>query len=197
VSLPVPERGALPEGRIALLFTDIEGSTALLHALGDAYGSVLDAHDRLLRQVFDEFGGVEVDNEGDGFFVVFADLDRAVAAARAAQARLDAEPWPGGKAPRVRMALHAGQPRVRGRRYWGIDVNYASRLCMAAHGGQVLLSASMRSAVPDERTESLGEHGLKDFATPRELFLWSSRLRPGTSSRHHAPCPWSEPTCPR
>ena len=60
-------RTNLPEGRLALLFTDIAGSTALLHRLGDDYGDLLDAHDVLLRGIWHEFGGIEVDNEGDAF----------------------------------------------------------------------------------------------------------------------------------
>jgi predicted ATPase/class 3 adenylate cyclase len=161
---------ALPEGRVALLFTDIEGSTALLLGLGDAYGDVLAQHDEIMRSAWSNHGGVEVDNEGDSFFVVFDEPARAVAAAHEVQTRIAQSTWPDGADVRVRMGLHAGRPHVHGRRYWGIDVNYAARLCSAAHGGQVLMSASMKAEVPAQPVESLGEHGLKDFATPRELF---------------------------
>ncbi len=160
----------LPSGRVALLFTDVQGSTALLHELGDAFGDVLDEHDRILRGVWEEFGGVEVDNEGDAFFVAFADHARAIDAVTAAQQRLGAGAWPDGVQLKVRMALHSGEPAIRGRKYWGVDVHYAARLGSAAHGGQVLLSAAMRAAAPHAPVELVGAHGLKDFPAPRQLF---------------------------
>lgn len=160
----------LPGGRVALLFTDVEGSTALLHRLGNHYGDVLDAHDRILRQAWADHGGVEVDNEGDAFFVAFQDHDRAIAAATKAQQALAANRWPDGVRVLVRMGLHSGNPAIRGHKYWGVDVHYAARLGAAAHGGQVLLSADMRSQVPGAAAASLGRHGVKDFPIARELF---------------------------
>ena len=104
----------LPDGRVALLFTDVQGSTALLHRLGTAYGDVLDEHDRILRGVWEEFDGVEVDNEGDAFFVAFADHARAIEAVAAAQQRLTAGAWPDGVQVKVWMALLSGEPAIRG-----------------------------------------------------------------------------------
>lgn len=161
---------SLPGGRVALLFTDVQGSTVLLHQLGDGYGEVLDEHDRILRGVWAEFGGVEVDNEGDAFFVAFVDHDRAIEAATAAQQRLAAAAWPDGVQVKVRMGLHSGEPVIRGHKYWGVDVHYAARLGSAAHGGQVVLSADMRSQLPRVEVESLGRHAVKDFPVSRELF---------------------------
>lgn len=155
---------------MALLFTDIAGSTAMLHDLGDDYGDLLDAHDALLREVWDEFGGIEVDNEGDAFFVVFTDHEVAAVAAEAVVRRCAERDWPGGARLRLRLGLHSGEPRVRGHHYWGVDVHYAARLCSAAQGGQVLLSAAMRAQLAGRDVESLGAHGLKDFPVPRELF---------------------------
>ena len=129
-----------------MLFTDIEGSTRLLHEIGDLYGDVLAEHDRLLRSVWSAHGGVVVHAEGDAFFVAFADVEAAVNAAAAAQLALDASRWAHGGRLRVRMGVHTGSPRVIGNDYWGVDVHYAARLCAAAHGGQVLLSASTASA---------------------------------------------------
>jgi class 3 adenylate cyclase len=64
---------ALPAGTVTFLFTDIEGSTRLLHELGDGYAGVLADHRRLLRDAFGRHDGVEVDTQGDSFFVAFAD----------------------------------------------------------------------------------------------------------------------------
>ena len=75
----------LPTGEVTLLFSDIEGSTRLLHRLGDTYGDVLATHHQVLRTVWDEFGGVEVNTEGDSFFMAFSQAAAAVEAAMAAQ----------------------------------------------------------------------------------------------------------------
>ncbi len=155
---------------MSLLFTDIEGSTRLLHEIGDVYGEVLSEHDRLLRGVWEAHGGVVVGTEGDAFFVAFSDPAEAVAAALEAQSALARYRWPHGGAVRVRMGLHTGSPRVRDGDYWGVDVHYAARLCSAAHGGQVLLGASTRELVPTAPVDDLGEHALKDFPVPRRLF---------------------------
>ena len=183
--MAVSERPRLPEGTVTLLFTDIEGSTRLLHEIGDLYGDVLAEHDRLLRRVWAAHGGVVVDTEGDAFFVAFTDAAEAVAAAASAQSALDAHRWPHGGCLRVRMGLHTGSPRLRGSNYWGRDVHYAARLCAAAHGGQVLLSESTRALVADVAVDDLGEHGLKDFAVPRRLF----HLRLGGAGAERFPPP--------
>ncbi len=153
-----------------MLFTDIEGSTRLLHEIGDLYGDVLAEHDRLLRAVWSAHGGVIVHAEGDSFFVAFADVEAAVKAASAAQVALDAKRWAHRGRLRVRMGIHTGVPRVIGTDYWGVDVHYAARVCAAAHGGQVLLSASTRERVPSAAVDDLGAHGLKDFAVAQPLF---------------------------
>ena len=87
--MALTEHSRLPEGTVTLLFTDIEGSTRLLHEVGELYGSVLAEHDGLLRGVWSAHGGVVVDTEGDAFFVAFPDAGEAVDAAAAAQAALD------------------------------------------------------------------------------------------------------------
>jgi class 3 adenylate cyclase len=71
----------LPTGIITLLFTDIEGSTRLLQQLGNRYGEVLSECRALLRAAFEQWHGYEVDTQGDAFFVVFASVSDAVAAA--------------------------------------------------------------------------------------------------------------------
>src|SRR5215204_7289177 len=71
----------LPSGTVTLLFTDIEGSTRLLHELGDGYADTLCEHRRVLREAFGRHGGVEVDTQGDSIFVAFRTAPGAVAAA--------------------------------------------------------------------------------------------------------------------
>ena len=76
---------ALPSGTVTLLFTDIEGSTRLLHELGERYADVLAEHHRVLREAFSRHDGVEVDTQGDAFFVAFPRAIEAVSAAREAE----------------------------------------------------------------------------------------------------------------
>src|SRR3954453_16978294 len=97
---------ALPQGTVTFLFTDVEGSTRLLHELGDGYAEVLAEHRRVLRAAFARYGGVEVATQGDAFFVAFAKATDALAAAAEAREALTAGPI------RVRMGLHTGEPVV-------------------------------------------------------------------------------------
>ena len=125
----------LPTGTVTFVFTDVEGSTRLLDALGpEPYAEALADHRRLLRDAFGRHGGVEVDTQGDAFFVAFRVAGEAVAAAREAQGALEAG------ALKVRMALHSGEPIVTQEGYVGMDVHRAARICSTAHGGQVILS---------------------------------------------------------
>src|SRR5205085_6207065 len=131
-------QGPLPTGDLTMLFSDIEGSTRLLHEIGETYGDVLEEHHRILREAWAAHGGLEVHADGDAFLVVFGEARNAVRAAAAAQGALASHSWPHRREVRVRMGIHTGNAQVRHDDYWGIDVHYAARLCAAAHGGQVL-----------------------------------------------------------
>lgn len=155
----------LPSGTITILFTDIEGSTRLLKEHGATrYARLLTEHRRLLRKAFSAHGGIEVDSEGDAFFVSFSSASDAVAAAAEGQAALENGPI------RVRMALHTGEPISTGEGYVGMDVHRAARICAAAHGGQVVLSATTRALLADAEVVDLGRHRLKDLGEPERLY---------------------------
>jgi class 3 adenylate cyclase len=165
----------LPSGTVTFLFTDIEGSTRMLHELRDRYEDVLETHARIMRAAFEEHHGNEIDTQGDSFFAAFRTAKDALAAAVSAQKSLAAEPWTNGKGPAVRMGMHTGEPSVSGERYLGLAVHRASRVCSAAHGGQILLSGTTADLVADElppgtSLRSLGEHKLKDFDRPERVF---------------------------
>jgi len=86
-------RAQLPSGTVTFLFTDIEASTRLLHAVGpEAYAEALSEHRRKLRAAFEAHDGVEVDTQGDAFFVAFPTAPGAVAAADAGQRALEDDP---------------------------------------------------------------------------------------------------------
>ena len=153
----------LPTGVVTLLFTDVEGSTRLLHDLGDDYGEALQEHRRRLRAAFTAHEGVEVDTQGDAFFVAFAGASNAVAAAADCQRALADGPI------RVRMGLHTGEPRLTEEGYVGLDVHKGARIAAVGHGGQVLLSQTTRALV-DADVRDLGVHRLKDLSAPERIY---------------------------
>lgn len=158
-----------------MLFSDIEGSTALLMRLGAAYADALDGMRSALRAAWATHGGREMGTEGDSFFVVFPSAVEAVAAAAEGQCALAAREWPEGEEVRVRMGVHTGNPTVHDDGYVGKDVHLAARIASAAHGGQVVLSEVTAQLVrehldPGVKVRNLGMHQLKDIPRPERLF---------------------------
>ena len=168
----------LPSGTVTFLFTDVEGSTKLLHERGAAeYANALAEHRRILRGAFSAQGGVEVDTQGDAFFVAFPTAAGALEAARAITEGLKGGPI------RVRIGIHTGTPHLSEEGYVGEDVHKGARIAAAAHGGQVLLSKETRELAGVDVTD-LGEHRLKDFERPVWIFqLGSARLASALTAR--------------
>ena len=165
----------LPSGTVTFVFSDIEGSTALLKQLGEGYDAVLSNHRRLMRHTFTERGGVEIDTQGDAFFFAFPRARDAVEAAVEAQRAHAAHEWPDGCTVQVRMGLHTGEPAVGSEGYLGLDVVRAARLCTAGKGGHVLLSDTTRALVGASLPDGvsifpLGERRLKDIDEPERVF---------------------------
>ena len=154
----------LPTGTVTFLFTDIEGSTKLLHELGaERYAEVLSEHRRVLREAVARHDGVEVDTQGDAFFVAFPTAPGALEAAREALESLSLP---------VRMGLHTGTPLRSEQGYVGSDVHRAARIAAAGHGGQVLVSASTAALVDSGNGSliDLGEHRLKDLTAAERIY---------------------------
>jgi DNA-binding NarL/FixJ family response regulator/class 3 adenylate cyclase len=164
------------------LFTDVEGSTALLRRLREGYTAVIGDHERLLREVWANAGGSELDADGDSFFVCFHRPRQAVEAAVAAQRALAAHAWPEGVDVRVRIGIHTGEASAAGDQYVGLAVHRAARICDAGHGGQILVSDTTRALLEDEEEEldglelrDLGPQQLKDFDRPVRVFQLAIR----------------------
>jgi predicted ATPase/class 3 adenylate cyclase len=173
----------LPSGTVTFLFTDIAGSTKLLHELGaDRYADALAEHRRILRDAFRAHGGVEVDTQGDAFFVAFPTAPGALAAARQATDSLADGPI------HVRIGLHTGTPLLTDEGYVGSDVHKGARIAAAGHGGQVLLSAATASLVEAELRD-LGEHRLKDLAAPERIFQADAHEHPPLKTLHQTNLP--------
>ncbi len=170
-----PQRRVLPTGTVTFLFTDIEGSTRLLQALGhESFAALLAGHDAILRTEVDG-RGVVVKTIGDGFFAAFADPIAAVAAASSIQRRIAETMWPRGALVKVRMGLHTGAGILGGDDYIGLDVHRSARIAGAANGGQIVVSATTAELIgprlPDGVTiRELGTHLLRDLTRPERLF---------------------------
>jgi predicted ATPase/class 3 adenylate cyclase len=159
---------------LTFLFTDIEGSTAMLQHLGDAYAQVLADHHRLIRAALAAHGGQEIDTQGDAFFAAFSSPSACVAAAIEMQRAFVSYPWPVGETVRVRMGIHSGEASETSAGLVGLDVHRAARIASAAHGGQVVLSATtaalLRDSLPAGTSlRDLGLHRLKDLGRPEQI----------------------------
>ncbi len=160
---------------LAFLFADMEGSTRLLHRLGDEYATVLAGYREVLEEAVAAGGGRTVDTQGDGHFAAFPSASGAIEAAVTAQRRLAEREWPQGAEVRARMGLHAGEVLATDGRLVGLEIHRAARIAAAAHGGQILVTSSLRSIAGDSlpadgALRDLGLHRFKDLAEPERVF---------------------------
>ena len=161
-------------GTYTFVFTDIEGSTRLLRALGSDYQQVLRAHDRIIVDAAEAAGGEAFGSEGDAQSLVFTDAAAAVHAATDALRAIETHDWPEGGGVRVRMGIHSGEARRDESGFVGLSLHETARISAAAHGGQVLLSPAttelVRGRLPDGvELCDLGQHHLRDVDGPVRL----------------------------
>jgi predicted ATPase len=176
-------RSDLPSGTVTFLFTDVEGSTKLLHELGEeVYAEALAEHRRVIREACASEGGVEVDTQGDAFFFAFPTGPGAIAAASAFTESLASGPIS------VRVGLHTGTPLLTEEGYIGGDVHRAARIAAAGHGGQVLVSSSTAQLAELELTD-LGAHRLKDLSAPERIYQLGDGHFPALKSLYRTNLP--------
>lgn len=160
--------------KITFFFTDIESSTRLAQQLGASYALILERHRVIIRKAIEQHGGREIDTAGDGFFIVFERRDQAVSAAVAIQQAFVFENWANEIGLKVRIGIHTGMALATATGYTGLDVHKASRICGAAHGGQVLLSEADANELYGNLPQGvalidLGSFLLKNFDQPERL----------------------------
>ena len=176
-------RQDLPNGTVTFLFTDVEGSTKLLHELGaEAYADALAEHRSVIREACTRHGGVEVDTQGDAVFVAFPTAPGALAAARELTDALASGPI------QVRVGLHTGTPLLTDEGYVGGDVHRAARVAAAGHGGQVLVSSATAQLVEPALTD-LGEHRLKDLSASERIYQLGEQAFPALKSLYRTNLP--------
>ena len=196
------DAAALPTGFVTLLMTDIEASTTLLRRLGDGYGALLHDVRGIVRTAVLRASGREIDARADEFFAVFDRPAAAIEAAVVLQRALAGRAWPDDLKVRVRAGIHSGRPTLTDVGYVGLAVHTTARLCSAAHGEQIIVSAATRAALGASaptgvRFRSLGRHRLPGLPDAEILFqvqahgLRLSFPRPRTG-RRSAPRPQSD-----
>jgi class 3 adenylate cyclase len=178
---------ASPDGTVTILFSDIEGFTSMTERLGDGRAhSLLQIHNRLIREEVFRYGGLEVKAQGDGFMVAFASARRALLCAIAVQRTLARNvPQDREEAIRVRIGLHTGKAIKEGADFFGTTVNLAARITAQGRGGEILVSGALK-----ELTESAGD---LRFGSPRAV-----ELKGVTGTRTVFPVAWAgepEPGC--
>jgi predicted ATPase/class 3 adenylate cyclase len=177
-----PLTNELPAGIVTCVFTDVEGSTRMLRDFGNEALRALARHDDILRDVWRAHNGFEVNQLGDGFFVVFPDAADAVRGAVAVQRELGTELWTG-PAVRVRIGLHTGYavPGARAN-YVALAVHQTVRVMSAAHGGQILLTKATADAaggaVRGVVLTPLGRFRVRDFDAPVALLAAAAPRAP-------------------
>jgi class 3 adenylate cyclase len=169
------DAAALPTGFVTLLMTDIEDSTVLLRRLGDRYGALLNDVRGALRAAVSRAGGREIDARADEFFAVFERAAAATEAAVAIQRELGNRAWTDDLEVRIRVGIHSGRPTLTDAGYIGLAVHTTARVCSAAHGGQIVVSAATRAAIGASastgiRFRGLGRHRLAGLPDAEALF---------------------------
>ncbi len=171
-----------------ILFTDVEGSTALTQRLGDAKArELLREHERMVREALKAHGGAEVKTMGDGFMAAFSSATRALECAIAMQrafvvgAGLAPPEGAASSAPteaiRVRIGLNAGEPIAEEEDLFGTAVILAARIAAKAEGGEILTSDTVRGLVAGKKFlfADRGDTALRGFEDPVRLYEVSWR----------------------
>jgi class 3 adenylate cyclase len=175
ISAQLEPQRKLPRGNVTFLLTDIEGSTQLLARLGDGYAAVLSEVRRRVRGAVRQAGGKQVSATGDEVFAVFEQASAALDGALGIQRAMREGGGPGGHEVRLRVGLHRGRPSLTDTGYVGLSVHAAARICFAAHGGQIVMSAAVRSAINDSLPAGvgltdLGKWRFRGLPDPIEMF---------------------------
>ncbi len=186
--------GDAPRGVVTLVFTDIQSYSEMSERYRGAFRPILEQHNQLLRTLCRQYNGYEVKALGDAFFLAFRSAEDAVRFALDAQRAILHAEWritlPDGSTDelplRIRIGMHTGEPEPIQHPdgtvdYVGPDVNRASRVCSAAHGGQILLSSATQALVMNLLSDAvqfrnLGQYWLKGVGRERLWQVWQEGL---------------------
>ncbi|MCS7066199.1 MAG: tetratricopeptide repeat protein, partial [Fimbriimonadales bacterium] len=186
--------GEAPRGVVTLVFTDIQSYSEMSERYRGAFRPLLEQHNQLLRGLCRQYHGYEVKALGDAFFFAFGSVEEAAQFALHAQHAVLNASWqvvlPDGSTEelplRIRIGIHTGEPEPIQHPdgavdYVGPDVNRASRVCSAAHGGQILLSSATQALLMNTlgdtvQFRNLGQYWLKGVGRERLWQMWQESL---------------------
>src|ERR1700749_4446010 len=171
-------RFRLPAGTVTFLMSDIEGSTRLWSAFGEAMGHAVGDVYTIIDRAVTQFDGVRPVEQGEGDSIVgaFSRASDALAAALQAQRELRSFPWPDAIGLGVRIALHTADAQLRDEgNYFGLALSRCARLRAIASGGQTVLSRTTRDLLVDRLPDDVdlidcGVHRLPDLGRPENVF---------------------------
>src|SRR3990172_8088062 len=168
-----PAEPAAPGAFRTILFTDVEGSTALTQRLGDAKArELLREHERIVREALGSHGGSEIKTMGDGFMASFGSATKALECAVAMQRAFETRNAPAETPIQVRIGLNAGEPIAEEEDLFGTAVIAAARIAARAEGGEILVSDVVRQLVAGKGFlfADRGEAALRGFDDPARLY---------------------------
>jgi class 3 adenylate cyclase len=173
----------LPSGFVTMLLTDIEGSTALVHRLGDQYGDLLERVRAILRDTSLRSDGHVVEIRADEFFAAFEQPAAALTTALTVQRELCSRAAAGDEDVRLRVGIHSGYPTLAKANYIGMAVHTAARICGASHGGQIVVSRDFLTAIGvplpvGVRLRKLGSYALRGLPHDVELYQVAAKGLP-------------------
>lgn len=172
-----------PDGRVVILFSDIEESTALNERIGDrAWVKLISSHDKLVHDLVRRQAGHVVKSQGDGFMIAFSRAEQAVRCGIDVQHALHKDAKrKRQEGIRVRIGIHMGRSVRRGDDLFGRNVAMAARVAAQAVGGQILVTEPVRDAVSDcddIRFDEGREVELKGFSGSYRLFAVETEADP-------------------
>jgi adenylate cyclase len=165
-------------GPLAVLFTDIVGSTNMTVTIGDeAAQYVVRTHNRIVRSALTNFSGREVKHTGDGIMASFATVSNSVEAAIEMQRRVAANNAAEGDIPlHLCIGINAGEPVVEDDDLFGVTVQLSARLCAAAESDEIIVSEVVKGLSTGKNVNfvSRGTRDMKGFKEPVPIYevLW-------------------------
>ena len=172
-----PQLGEMssPDGALTLLFCDIEDAAEIGEELGpERFAELLADHRLIVERVVSHHRGTVVKAHDDGFMVAFDSAHAALRCALDLQSALADRTVPGGERPlRLRAGLHTGFVILNEEEMYGRNVVLGARVAGCAHGGEIVVSSTLKEYTetdPNFRFEERGEHRFKGVLGEHHVF---------------------------
>jgi len=162
------------KGPIAVMFTDIVGSTDMTVTLGDhAAQHLVRTHNKIVRSALTNYFGKEIKHTGDGIMASFNDVTKAVAAGIDIQRRIEGNNRAAPDQPlHLRIGINCGEAIAEDNDLFGVTVQLSARLCAACDTDKVLVSDAVRTETAEAGYAYIdkGTRRMKGFKDPVPVF---------------------------